>query len=182
MKLYLQKAKVANAAKWLHLLDQDRLELEYWLPHLKQIKTVEDAQQHIQKSSPSDFYLGEVIYEIWTSKDLVGLISLHSGRLSDNSVAMAYWLGKSFRSKGYSSIACQQLISKTFAQTTIQAMYIKCLYSNKASQALASSLNFIVSQSKDGILSWKMYRDRWLELHYNNKHLWSFLEEINLPN
>jgi len=66
--LYLQKAKPENAKLWLKLVQQNRMELEQWLPHLKEIKTEGQAEAYLQKNAHLDFYLGAHIYEVWTKK------------------------------------------------------------------------------------------------------------------
>jgi hypothetical protein len=56
---YLQKATQHQAQHWYKLLEQDRVWLEEWMLHLKEITSLEQAITYIQKNARSDFYLGE---------------------------------------------------------------------------------------------------------------------------
>lgn len=177
--LYLQKAKPENAKIWLKLVQQNRIELEQWLPHLKEIKTEGQAEAYLQKNAHLDFYLGAHIYEIWTKKNLVGLISLHSGRVTDQSVQLAYWLGVDYIGYGYAIKACQALISKSFVDYPIQVFRIHCLRTNLPSKKLAIHLGFDLEKEQDAVLYFVMSRVKWFESYYEEDDLFNFLEEID---
>ncbi|BDS13817.1 GNAT family N-acetyltransferase [Aureispira anguillae] len=179
--LYLQKAKPQNASKWLRLVQENRQELEYWMPHLKEIRTIEDAQHYINKNAQVDFYLAAHIYEMWTTNALIGLIALHSGCIQQQRVALSYWLGKTYRGKGFATRACQLLISKTFVHFPIQTLCIDCQMNNQASQAVAVRLGFLFNSQEGDILHFEMHRKKWMEVHYDRLDLLGFLEEIDLP-
>ncbi|BDS12748.1 GNAT family N-acetyltransferase [Aureispira anguillae] len=177
--LYLQKAKPHNASKWLGLVQQSRLELENWMPYLKKIKRDQEAEAYIQKNAHLDFYLGVHIYEIWASNTLVGLITLHSGRMLTQCVELAYWLGSDYRGKGYATQACQFLISKTFINTKITRVRINCLTTNQVSQAVAHRLCFKLKKEENQILYFEMNKKEWLEHYFEDEHLLRILEEID---
>lgn len=177
--LYLQKAKLQNAKLWLKLVQQNRMELEQWLPHLKEIKTEEEAKAYLQKNAQLDFYLGAHIYEIWAEKKMVGLISLHSGRVTDQSVQLAYWLGGDYVGNGYASKACQTLISKTFVDYSIQVLRIHCLRTNLPSRKLAIHLGFDLEKEQDTVLYFSMPIAKWLKYYYEEDDLFNFLEELD---
>lgn len=179
--LYLQKAKPQNASKWLNLVQKNRLELEKWMPYLKKIRRLEEAEAYIQENASLDFYLGVHIYEIWVSNTLVGLITLHSGRMIAQSVELAYWLGFDYRGKGSITQACQFLISKTFIETKMAKICINCLITNKASQAVASRLCFKLKKEENQICYFEMSKQEWLDHHFEETHLFNTLEEIDLP-
>ncbi|WP_052600333.1 GNAT family N-acetyltransferase [Aureispira sp. CCB-QB1] len=179
--LYLQKAKPHNASKWLNLVQQNRLELEKWMPSLKKMRRVQEAEAYIQKNAHLDFYLGVHIYEIWVANTLVGLITLHSGRILTQCVALAYWLGADYKGKGYATQACQFLISKTFVDTKITKICINCLTTNHASQAVAYRLCFKLRKEEKKILYFEMDKKEWLEHYFEDEHLFGILEEIDFP-
>lgn len=56
---YLQKALPHHAQHWYALLEQDRAWLEEWMPHLKEIRSVVEAEEYIQKNARSDKNLSE---------------------------------------------------------------------------------------------------------------------------
>jgi ribosomal-protein-serine acetyltransferase len=176
---YLQKATPQNAKKWLYLVQQNRIELEKWMPYLKEIKTEEQAEAYIQKNARLDFYLGVHFYEIWAENILVGLVSLHSGRVTDKSVQLAYWLGSAYVGNGYATKACQFLISKTVIEYRIQVFRIHCLRTNLPSKKLAIHLGFDLEKEENDILHFAISRAKWLECYYEEEDLFNFLEEID---
>jgi ribosomal-protein-serine acetyltransferase len=177
---HLQKAKITNAQKWLTLVAQDRANLEYWMPYLQELQTLEQAQQYIQKNANLDFYLGEHIFEIWKASSLVGLVTLHNGRIRDKSVDLGYWLGVDYTGKGIMAEACQHLISKTFVDHPIQMIYIRCLEENLPSRALAVRLGFELKYQEGAIFHFQMSRAQWMQEHYEEEDLFYFLEILDL--
>lgn len=177
---HLQKAKPKNAQKWLTLVAQDRANLEYWMPYLQELQKLEQAQQYIKKNANLDFYLGEHIFEIWHATNLVGLITLHNGRIRDKSVDLGYWLGVDYTGKGIMAEACRHLISKTFVDHSIQTIYIRCLEENLPSRALAVRLGFELKYQKGAILHFKMQRTQWMQKYYEEEDLFYFLEPLEV--
>jgi ribosomal-protein-serine acetyltransferase len=140
--LYLQRAQQEHAPLWFELLQNNRAWLEPWMPHLKAIQTLEQAQAYLKKYATLDIYLGAHIYELWTEGGtLVGLAQVHSGRFTTQSVELAYWLGQAYTGKGYATTACRRLIAMLFAtQPRIQRVHIRCKTANRASQKVAQRL------------------------------------------
>lgn len=159
---FLQKAILVNASTWLHLVNQDRTNLEHWMPYLRDIQTLEDAQDYIRLNECLDFYLGTHIYEIWAKESLVGLVMLHSGRYAQKAVEIAYWIGAEYRGNGYSVDACHLLIDHVFTEIKgIHHILLKCMDNNKASQAIAQKLGFQLHTHQDGILEYRMTPTIW---------------------
>lgn len=178
---YLQKALPHHAQYWYPLLEQDRTWLEEWMPHLREVKSLEQAKEYIQKYARSDFYLGEHLYEIWEASVLVGLASVHGGSMLQQTVDIGYWLGKAYTGQGLAAAACQLLFSKLFDSTVLQMVCIRCTADNKASQAVAQKLQmqFLGSKQENGeaILSFGMPRAFWMEQYFEEEDLFYFLEE-----
>lgn len=168
--LYLQRAKTEHAHYWLALLEESRAFLEAWMPHLKAITNLTEAQAYLKKYAHLDIYLGNHIYELWTAAgELVGLANLHSGRFSQKSAQLAYWLGASFTGKGYATTACQHLISMAFATQSLQSLQIRCLANNLPSQKIAQRLGMSpLSQENNQLVfeikkeDWQQDKDYWL--------------------
>jgi ribosomal-protein-serine acetyltransferase len=168
--LYLQRAKLDHALLWLAVLDDSRAHLEPWIPHLKEIVSIETAQAYIKKYASFDIYLGVHIYELWTKEgELVGLATLHSGRFKEQSAELAYWLGSTFTGKGYATTACRHLISMAFATQNLQSIRIRCLVGNIPSQQVAQRLGLqslppladqLLFEMKK--LDWEQDLDYWL--------------------
>lgn len=168
--LYLQRAKIEHTHLWLAVLDNNRPHLELWVPHLKEITNLETAQAYIKKYTSLDIYLGAHIYELWTEQgQLVGLATLHSGRFKEQSAELAYWLGKTFTKKGYTTIACRHLISMAFVTQNLQSIRIRCLADNIPSQQVAKRLGMqSLTRQADQLLfevkkqDWDLDVDYWL--------------------
>jgi ribosomal-protein-serine acetyltransferase len=181
MPTNLQKALPHHAQHWYALLEQDRAWLEEWMPHLKEIKSLEQAMEYVQKNARSDFYLGEHLYEIWEAGQLVGLVSVHGGKITKQTVDMGYWLGRAYTGQGITAAACQLIFSKIFDSTAIQMVCIRCLSGNKASQAVSRKLGMSYlgekQEGNDRILSFGMSRKLWMEQYFEEEDLFYFLEE-----
>lgn len=168
--LYLQRASLDHAPIWFALLEDNRSHLEPWMPHLQEIRSVEDAQAYIQKYTRLDIYMGFHIYELWTEAgELVGLITLHGGRLTQKSAELGYWLGSAFTGKGYTTTACYHLISLAFAQHDLERIQIRCLAQNIPSRKVARRLGMtLLSQVGDEVLfeitkeNWDQDENYWL--------------------
>ncbi len=160
--LYLQRATTAHAHLWLAVLENNRAHLEPWMPHLKDITCLETAKAYVQKYASLDIYLGAHIYELWTERgELVGLANLHSGRFTDQSAELAYWLGEAYTGKGYATTACRQLISMAFATQRLQYVRIRCLTTNLPSQAVAERLGMQRVPNKDEQLLYELCQADW---------------------
>lgn len=177
--LYLNPAQPHHAKKWLALVQQDRAWLEHWMPYLKTIQTEAEARAYVEKNARLGFYLGEQIYEIWQEDLLVGLIMLHSGRLTAQSVEIGYWLGKAHTGQNLAAAACQLIFSKVFATTPIQYIYIKCATQNYASQSVAKKLGLSLKESWGAIHTYTLSRAQWMQTNYDEDDLFYFLDEIN---
>lgn len=176
----LQRANPKNAHHWYALLEKSRANLEQWMPHLKEIQSLADAQAYVEKYARLDIYLGEHIYEIWEGDNLVGLISLHSGRMRKQTAELGYWLGTDYTGRGLGSAACQLLLSKTFIERPLNQIFIRCEEENYASQAVARRLGFSFLEKKGSILSFGMTREEWLFNYYEEEDLLCFWEEEEL--
>lgn len=176
----LHPATPTTAPAWFALLQQDRNRLETWLPHLKKLKTLEDAVAYIEKNARLDFYFGERIFEIWQGEKIAGLVSLHSGSYAQQSVCLAYWLGRDFLGLGLAVAACTALISRAFVQyPRLDCIFIECEASNEASQGVARQLGFLpLPSSKQHICIFKILRTDWFSTKYDEEDLLDFLDWV----
>lgn len=159
--IFLQLAKSAHVAQWLSLVNENRAVLERWLPYLKQLQTLEDAQQYIQFNKHLDFYLGACIYEIWVNQTLVGQVVLHNGRYRTKSVEIGYWLGVHYRGHKWASQACYALINKVFIEQDIQTIQLHCSNNNIASQKVALQLGFQLHEATATLHEYHLAREDW---------------------
>lgn len=173
---YLQRVQLHNSPYWYALLEQDRANLEHWLPHLKDIQSLADAHAYITRYAQLDIYFGEHIYEIWEGEVLVGLISLHSGRMQEKTAELGYWLGAAYRGQGLGAAACQLLLSKTFLERDLQQIFIRCDQGNYASQAVAKCLGFQFLGAQEAVLKFGMTKVQWMEDFYDADDLFCFLD------
>lgn len=173
--LYLQRAQEAHAHLWLAILDKNRPYLEPWMPHLKEITTVEEAKAYVKKYAVLDIYLGSHIYELWTEDgQIVGLATVHSGRFKQQSAELAYWLDPLHTGKGYATTACRHLISMAFATKRLQSIKIRCLATNIASKKVAERLGMQPLPKEGEQLLFEIQKTAWQQdVDY---WLW-FLEE-----
>lgn len=178
---YLQKALPQHAQYWYALLEQDHARLEEWLPHLREIRSIAEAEAYINQYARSDFYLGEHIYELWQDQHLVGLLSVHNGRMLKKSADIGYWIGSDYAGQGITAAACQLIFSKLFDSTPLQVIYIRCTKDNLASQAVARKLGMTLLdtkvETKETILSFGMTKATWLATGFDEEDLLHFIEE-----
>lgn len=169
----LQRARVENTPLWFQLVEDDREDLEYWMPYLKYIRTPEEADLHVTGNHVMDFYQGERVYEIWDDQgNVAGLISLHTAKKSVQSVEIGYWIAKSFRGQGIVTNVCQYLISYTFIRfSEINQIILKCAHENVPSQAVAKRLKFQLAFNTSVNAFFYMSRDRWEKDFFDKEHL-----------
>lgn len=173
--LYLQRAQLEHAPLWLAVLDNNRPYLEPWMPHLKNIRTLADAQAYIKQYAYLDIYLGFHIYEMWTEAgQLVGLITLHGGRLTQKSAELGYWLGSDYTGNGYVTLACNHLISMAFDQHDLERIQIRCLAQNIPSRKVARRLGMTLLPAAGEEVLFEVTQADWDQ--DSNYWLW-FLED-----
>lgn len=164
--VYLQRAQPSNASIWWALVEADRVYLEHWLPHLKRLTTVTAAEQYVEKHQYLDYCIGSWVFEIWAEQTIVGLIQVHSGNRTYKKAELAYWLGASYRGKGYATQACRVLLALMFDTTSLQHIGIRCLPDNIYSRAVAERLGFVPqSELVDKALLFIIDRIQWLPQH-----------------
>lgn len=164
--IYIQRAQPNNASTWWALVEDDRVHLEHWLPHLKRLDTIDAAEKYIKKHRYLDYYVGSWVFEIWAEQTIVGLIQVHSGNLTYQKAELAYWLGAPYRGKGYATRACRVLLALVFDTTSLQRIGIRCLPDNADSRAVAERLGFSPQpELVNKALLFTIDRAEWLPQH-----------------
>jgi RimJ/RimL family protein N-acetyltransferase len=96
---------------------------------------------------------------------IIGLIDLYNINLKSKKLKLGYWIGRTYRQKGYATEAIKKIIKYSFEKYDIDEIIATTLVSNEASMNLLKKLGF----TKGKVLK----NDRFLEGKYIDSVQWT---------
>lgn len=102
--------------------------------------------------------------ELKDIKKIIGLIDLYNINLKSKKLKLGYWIGKTYRQKGYASEAIKKTIEYAFGKYNVDEIIATTLVSNEASMNLLKKLGF----TKEKVLK----NDRFLDGKYIDSIQW----------
>lgn len=103
--------------------------------------------------------------ELKDIKKIIGLIDLYNINLKSKKLKLGYWIGKTYRQKGYASEAIKKTIEYAFGKYNVDEIIATTLVSNEASMNLLKKLGF----TKGKVLK----NDRFLDGKYIDSVQWT---------
>lgn len=107
--------------------------------------------------------------ELKEIKKIIGLIDLYNINLKSKKLKLGYWMGRTYRQKGYATEAIKKTIEYAFEKYNIDEIIATTLVSNEASMSLLKKLGF----TKGKVLK----NDRFLDGKYIDSVQWMIKRE-----
>jgi RimJ/RimL family protein N-acetyltransferase len=81
--------------------------------------------------------------ELKDTKKIIGLIDLYNINLKSKKLKLGYWIGKTYRRKGYATEAIKKMIEYAFKNYDVNEIIATTLITNDASMNLLEKLGFV---------------------------------------
>ncbi len=132
----------SSATAFFALVNENRELLRQCLPWVDQVLTPEDATTFIeasqQKFNACQSMNTAIIYE----GDIVGMCGFNNISADDHSVAIGYWLGRSYQGRGIVTTCVKFLTGYAFDQLNMNSVRVAHAVDNKKSSAVVARCGF----------------------------------------
>src|SRR5690606_34790773 len=137
-----------HAAPVFQLIQQNREQLEKWLPWVANVHSEADFQNFLKVAKQRVTDKVAAAFFIRHEGKIAGNIGLYHIDHQNKIAAIGYWLGEEFQGKGIITTACQAIIKYGFTELGLNRIELKCGTGNVKSKAIPERLGF----TKEGIL------------------------------
>lgn len=132
----------SSAPALFALVDENRAQLRQWLPWVDQVLTPEDSGTYIEASQLKFHACQSMNSAIVYKGEIVGMCGFNNISAVDHSVAIGYWLGKSFQGQGIVTTCVKFLTDYAFDTLNMNSVRIAHAIDNAKSGAVVTRCGF----------------------------------------
>lgn len=141
-EITLKPAEPANAAALYAMVESGRSYLAEWLPWVMYSFSISQTEQFIKQTQSKKYRNEQIVYAIWYTTEIVGLIDLHNIDTFNRKAYIGYWLGQQWQGRGIMTRSCRGLIETAFDFYDLNRISIRCAEGNEKSSAIPLRLGF----------------------------------------
>lgn len=166
-ELLLILLQLKDAQSLYHMIETGRNHLEPWLPWIRGIRSVQDAEGYIARSLLDFSSRRQIHFGIWHRAQLAGSVTVERIDPHHRIAELGYWLAQAYTGRGWMNCSVSRVIQYLFDQHDINRVEIRCETDNAASIQVARRLGFQL----EGTLR----QAAWKDGCFVNLHLFSLL-------
>lgn len=167
--IYLKQLELIDAERMYPLIEESRVDLQKWLPWVKESRNVQDTEKFISYAL-EEYEKNKCLHAVIIYQDqLVGLIGLNQVHPLHRFASIGYWLGSQYQGKGIMTQACAVFVRYAFEELNMNRVEIKAATGNLKSQAIPERLGF----TREGCIR----QTEWLYDHFVDHYVFGLLKE-----
>lgn len=123
-------------------IDNDRTELEKWLPWVKETNTVKDEENFLKYVQAQNEQQKMLALTIIVDKTACGMIDLHALDLNAKTAEIGYWLASPYQHQGIITVGAEQLVQYALTKLGLVRVGLLADVRNISSLRVAKRLGF----------------------------------------
>ncbi len=166
-RLILRPLEMTDAGALTALLQDP--EIARWTLRLPWPYTIDDARSFISRQSAGDSAPEAVNWAIVEKATgaLTGMIGLHDVEWQSRRAEIGYWMGESFRGKGYTTEAARRVVSWAFETGKLERIQATHFPGNEASAGVMRK----IGMAPEGVMRGHAYKNG----QFHDSHLYAVL-------
>lgn len=157
----LRKYNVTDAPALFAQSDRNRAYLESYLPWVKDLVDVNGSVRHIEDSHKKWAAGDSFVYGIFYSGELIGDTAVMG--VKSDLPEIGYWIAQDFAGRGIVTSIAKKLAGLCLSKLTLDKIYIRARYDNKASNRVAEKAGFrlvdTMLSDNERLNVWQLTRD-----------------------
>ncbi|MCT3532814.1 GNAT family N-acetyltransferase [Latilactobacillus curvatus] len=151
--IHLQPVTEADAPALFQLVDQNRVNLDTWLPWVGDIESVADELGFLKYAQQQMANQELWMATIWDDHQLVGTIDVHNIDDLNRAGEVGYWLDEAFRGRGVMHRALAAIEQYAASELELDQLSIIATHENVASQQVALKAGYRAVETVSGVTS-----------------------------